>query len=397
MKGKTIIVLGILLVLLTGCWNRRELNTLAIAVGMGIDKADGQYVISVQVVNPGEVASKMGGGEGVTTVMFKEKGDTIFEALRKLTTISPRKIYAAHLRMVVIGEEAAKEGIGEILDLLSRDQELRTDFYLAVASDTKAENVLKVLLPLEKIPSNKLFTALEVSEKVWAPTISVTLDELISNLIGEGIHPVLTGVKVIGRQEAGEKRTNIQEIDPEAQLQYEDIAVFKKDQLVGWLNEDESKGFTDIVDKLDSTIVEVPCSKGGKVGIEIMRATSEVKGKVKNGEAKVEVTIEAMGNVGDVECESLDLMKSNTLKQLEKKTEKVMKEHSEAAVTKAKELETDIFGFGQAIYREDPAYWKKVKKNWDEVFIDLPVEMNIKVKIEGIGTVGNSVLKEMKE
>ncbi|WP_078411763.1 Ger(x)C family spore germination protein [Priestia abyssalis] len=397
MKRKIIIVLVVLLVFLTGCWNRRELNTLAIAVGMGIDKVDGQYVVSFQVVNPGEVASKAGGGEGATAVMFKEKGDTIFEALRKVTTISPRKIYVAHLRMVVIGEEAAKEGIGEILDFLSRDHELRTDFYLAVASDTKAENVLKILLPLEKIPSNKLFTALEVSEKVWAPTVSVTLDEFIANLIGEGINPALTGVKVIGSQEAGEKRTNMQEIDPEAQLQYEDIAVFKKDQLVGWLNEDESKGYTNIVDKLDSTVIQVPCSEGGKVGIEIMRATSKIKGRVKNGEAKVEVNIEAIGSVGDVECKSLDLMKSNTLKQLEKKTEKVMKEHSEAAIKKAKELETDIFGFGQAIYREDPAYWKKVKKNWNEVFVDIPAEVNIKVKIEGIGTVGNSVLREMKE
>jgi spore germination protein KC len=396
MKQKLLLMLAVCM-LLTGCWNRRELNTLAIAVGMGIDKADDEYIVSFQVVNPGEVASNLGSGEGVTTVMFKETGDTVFEAIRKVTTISPRKIYVAHLRMVVIGEEVAKEGIGKILDFLSRDHEMRTDFYLAVASDTKAENVLKILLPLEKIPSNKLFTALEVSEKVWAPTVSITLDELLASLIQEGINPVLTGVKVIGSQKKGEKRKNIEEIDPEAQLQYEDIAVFKQDRLVGWLNENESKGYTDITNKLDGTVIEVPCTGEGKTGVEIMRAKSKINGKVQNDQASIEIQIKAAANVADVECENLDLMKSSTLKELEKETEKLMKAHSEAAIKKAKELETDIFGFGQVMYRKEPAYWKKEKKNWNELFVDLPVEISVDVEIEGIGTVGNSVLKEMEE
>lgn len=47
-----------IVVFVTGCWNRRELNELAIAVGMGIDKSGDQYEVSVQVVEPSEVAGK---------------------------------------------------------------------------------------------------------------------------------------------------------------------------------------------------------------------------------------------------------------------------------------------------------------------------------------------------
>lgn len=397
MKQKALIIVVIFLLVTTGCWNRRELNTLAIAVGMGIDKEGDEYVVSFQVVNPGEVASNMVGGKALSTVMFKEKGDTLFEAIRRVTTLSPRKIYVAHLRMVIIGEKVAEEGIGEVLDLLSRGHETRTDFYLAVASNAKAEEVLKVVLPLEKIPSNKLFSSLEVSEQTWAPTIAVTLDEMIASLIQEGKNPVLTGVKVLGKQEEGEERTNLGRIDPDTRLQYEGIAVFKKDRLVGWMNETESKGYIDIIDKLESTIVEVPCSDKGKIGIEILRAKSDMKGNVEKDEAKMEVTIKAVGTVGEVQCTNLDLMKPGALKELEKQAEQVLKENSEAAVKRAKELQTDIFGFGQAINRKDPDYWKKVKKEWNEIFVDLPVGIDVTVEIEGIGTVKNSVLEGMEE
>ncbi len=60
MKQKTafLFLMLTLVLLLTGCWNRRELNELAIAVGMGIDKHGDQFRVSVQVVDPGEAASK---------------------------------------------------------------------------------------------------------------------------------------------------------------------------------------------------------------------------------------------------------------------------------------------------------------------------------------------------
>jgi spore germination protein KC len=39
-------------IFVTGCWSRHELNDLAIAVGIGIDKTGDQYQVSAQVVYP---------------------------------------------------------------------------------------------------------------------------------------------------------------------------------------------------------------------------------------------------------------------------------------------------------------------------------------------------------
>ena len=129
-----------------------------------------------------------------------------------MTIKSPRRIYAAHLRLFIIGEELAKEeGISQILDLLSRDPEFRTDFYIIVAKGTTADQVLKILsIPLESIPANKIFSSLENSEEVWAVTGAYTLDEIISDLVSKGKHPLLTGLEITGDPKRGETKDNMQ-------------------------------------------------------------------------------------------------------------------------------------------------------------------------------------------
>ncbi|MEW9672509.1 Ger(x)C family spore germination protein [Ammoniphilus sp. 3BR4] len=343
------------------------MNDLAIAVGIGIDKSGEQYRISVQVADPGEVATRKGTSGRTPVVMYQETGNTVLEAIRRMNAVAPRKIYFSHLRIAVIGEELAKEGISKTLDFLSRDQELRSDFYLVVAKETSAENVLKILASLEKLPATKMFNSLETSEKAWAPTVSITLDKLISDLVSEVKGPVLTGIKVKGEQKTGERKENVERIDSPAQLQYSGIAIFKKDKLVGWLNEQESKGYSNFTDKLDSTVIEVPCLKGGKLGVEVIRSETKVKGKVANGKPKVDVMIRTEADVAEVACH-IDLSKSQTIYDLETEVEKAIKGQCESSVKKAKKLKIDIFGFGEAIHRADPKAWKKIKKdgirNW---------------------------------
>ena len=49
---KKIILLILPLLLLTGCYNYRELNELAIATAVEVDKIDNEFHLLVQVANP---------------------------------------------------------------------------------------------------------------------------------------------------------------------------------------------------------------------------------------------------------------------------------------------------------------------------------------------------------
>lgn len=397
-RGRASLTLLIVLVLLmtTGCWNRRELNDLAIVTALGVDKAERGYHVSVQVVDPGEVAAGSRGSGASPVTTYDSTGDTIIEAVRRMTTVTPRKLYFAHLRIFVIGEALARAGMGNVLDLLSRDQEGRTDFYIVVAKGHTAFDVLKILTPMEKIPAAKLYSSLRVSESAWAPTVSVQLDDLITQIVNKGIQPALTGITIQGDKAAGQQTKNLRTPDTPAKLQYQGVAVFRSDKLIGWMNESESKGFSNITDRLDSTVVETACPAGGKLAIEVIRSKTRMKGSVKEGEPEILITMHTEANVAEVECK-LKLTGSHSLDDIEKRAEHALRLNSEHAVTKAQKLGTDVFGFGEAIHRADPAYWNEVKDHWDDVFKKLKVKYEVNVGIRRIGTVGESFLNDMKE
>ncbi len=397
MKRKLVLLLLFIVIMLivTGCWNRRELNDLAIAVAMGIDKSGDQYKVSYQVVDPGEVAAQKGTG-ATPVVMYSSTGETLFQAIRRITAVAPRKIYSAHLRIVVISETLAKEGIGKTLDFLLRDHELRTDFFIVIAKGTSAENTMKVLTNIEKIPALKMESSIKLSEENWAPTVAIQLDELIFDIISEGKHPVLTGIQIKGEKAKGVTKENVELIDSPAELQYSGLAVFNKDKLIGWLNEEESRGYTYIADRVKSTVGVVPCP-GGKLTVEVIRSKTKVKGRVEKGKPQIDVETRMEVNVGEVACQ-IDLTKTKTVYELEKKGEQLVQKIMETSINKVQnKFKVDVFGFGEVIHRSDPKAWKKMKKDWDKTFVDIPVNVKVDIKIRRLGTVNNSFLEEMKE
>ncbi|MCM3630598.1 Ger(x)C family spore germination protein [Paenibacillus glycanilyticus] len=382
------------LLLLTGCWSRRELNELLIVLGMGIDWEDGHYLVSYQVVNPSEISNQQKRGDRPPSTLFQGRGRTLFEAARSVTTEAPRKVYLGHLQIYVIGEEAARRGINELIDVSARDNETRMDFNIIIAKGTKAENVLKLYTPVEKLPSYSMQQSLQTSEKNWAPTIAVTLDEALTNLSSQGSELALTGIRVIGSPEIGETKQNVEKFLPPSRFRYSGIAAFKGDKLIGWLNERESRGYTDITNNLDSTTIAIPCGEQRYLGVEVTSSNSKIKTKVVNGKPEVEVAIRTEANIVERSCTDVDLSKPETIKELEAKTKQSVQTNVEDAVSRAKEMKSDIFGFGTQMEKDHPAFWNQVKDKWrDEYFPKIKVNYKIQIFIRDTGTTMNSTIK----
>ncbi|MFY0742515.1 Ger(x)C family spore germination protein [Solibacillus silvestris] len=394
---KYMFILIILNFILTGCWDKRELNELAITLALGIDKVEGEdeYEVTAQVVVPSAVSMKDGTG-GATVTLFTENGETVYEALRRMTKVSPRKIYPGHLQMLISGEELAKEGIGESLDLLARDWELRPDFYVVVAKDVTAREILNVTTDLESIPASKMFAGLKVSEKAWAGTYGVTLDELIVDLISEGKEAVLTGIQLEGNKQIGSTQQNIESISKPAQIKYDNLAVFKEDRLMGWLTEQDSRGYSGITNSVKSTVTSISCPNEGKSTIEVTNFHSKVEGNIVHGKPEVNIHTKAEGKVGEVRCK-IDLKNPEAIQELEKIYEKeATRIINETIDVLQQEYQSDIFGFGEAIHRSNPQEWDQIKENWDEEFSDLTVNVKVDMKIRLTGTVNSSFLEKIK-
>jgi len=374
------------LLLLGGCWNKRELNELAIVTAVGVDKSDEQFEISVQIVNPSQVASNKASGIQVPVFTYHAKGKSLFDAIRKLTALTPRKPYYAHAQIIIIGEEMAEEGMNSILDLFQRDPEGRSDFNFIVSHDSTAQEILSVLTPLEDVPASKMFKSLKVSEAVWGTTESVILDDLIQSLGSIDHSAVLPSIHIYGDADAGDFSSNIEKIDSPAQLKYGGLAIFKNYKLIGYLTEQESRDYNFLNNNIKSTFEIIACPEEGKISTEIINSSTKMTGHFQNDVPSISIKLDIEQNVAEVSC-SLDLTKSKTIDALNKETSRQIKERLERTLqTIQQTYQADLLKFSNVLHREDYQAWNRIKKNWQTLYPNLEVQIEVDVHTKGVGT-----------
>lgn len=402
MRALYLIVVTILCAtLISGCWNRRELNDLAVSVAVGVDKQNNRIHLSDQVLNVEAISGQKGGSAAYAPVnLFQEEGHSFQEAARKMTRKSSRKIYVGQLQMLVLGESFARGGVAKVLDHISRDHEYRSDFLVIIARGTEARNVLKVFTPLEKTPATKLKNSLEISSKVWGATTAVQFREFTSNVISKSREAVLTGVNIAGSLNIGNTTDNINRISPSARLIFAGLAVFKKDKLMGWLNEEESLGYNFTQGNIKSAVVLQPCSKEDSdqrtVSVELLRTRTRMKAFLENGSPIVSISVKGDGVVTDAQC-AIDFSSPSTIDRIEQGSEDQIKSQIASAVRIVqKRYNSDVFGFGELFERKYPGYWKKTRDNWDAVFPTIQVKIKPNISVKQMYKTTKSIEERMK-
>ena len=106
MNKKALVFL--ILFLLTGCYDHKELTSISIMTATEINKVDNEYIISAQLVNP---QSKDTVNVQAPFIIYEGKGKTIQEAYRQIKLQSSRYLYPNHLQILIINEKLAKEAL----------------------------------------------------------------------------------------------------------------------------------------------------------------------------------------------------------------------------------------------------------------------------------------------
>lgn len=358
---------------------------MSVMLGMGIAYKDGMYEITVQTADPFQMSLNRN-AERSPTVVYTEQEKTIYEAIRKITTKTSRKIYSAHLRLLILDEHMARSGIEDVLDLMFRDYEPRPDFYIALAKGSSPREILKLMTPAEPLSALELHKSLILSEQKWAPTAAVNVLELYRMLTKEGIEPVLTGLTLKGDRVKGATMENVQQPEAVGEYQFEGIGVFRDDRFLGWLNKSDSKAYSYVRNKIANTVGKVRCPGSDDFFVtEVTSSKSKIKPLVRNGEPAVRIELTVEANIGESYC-NMDLKKESNFLQLQQAgSEKLRTIVAVGIAHVQKRYGSDIFGFGNEFHKKHPAEWKRWKEDWDRRFSALPIEIEMNYKLRKLG------------
>lgn len=397
-RSALLMLLALAMLVMSGCWSRKELNDLAVIVALGIDQHKDGYKVSAQVLNPNEVRILGGSRGGSPVVTYRSVGTTVPGALQRLLAQAPRLLYLAHVRVVVLGEALARKGLTDTLDFIARSPQLRTDFFLLVARDSEAEEILDVATPFEHVPASSLYSSILISHQKWAATGKVTLQDFIVELERGGSAPVLSGVEVIGDPAKGNSLNNVRDIRPSTMLQHAGLAVFRDDRLVGWLGESSSKTTNYVLNEVDETNTFVDCPDEGIIGLSITQSKSEIKARLTdNGMPAFTVLLHLEADLNTAQC-SVDLTDPAMIRTIEDNAVAKYNERMERNIHNVQErFAADIYGFGEALHRQHPKIWKKYRSEWNDMFKTVHVDVDTKLKVKRVGSIIQPLRRELIE
>lgn len=386
---KKILILIPLLFCLTGCYNYRELNDLAIVSGISIDKNEDEYIVNAEVINPKKQQDASSGKEP-EFVVYTSKGTSMQEAFRKIIKESPKKLYGAQMDVLIIDEETAKKELKNILDFFSRDPEIRSEFYVLVGKST---DVLEITTPLDKISSKNILDSLESNNSYLGFSNLVTYHDLIDNYLNPNIELALPSVEVVGDDTNGDSIENIESTSADAASIITNIAVFKDNKFVGYLTEEESQAYNMVMNSAKTTLMKTNYKDNEFIISEILNSSADIKIDIKK--KKVTISIKGKATIAEANYSgNLEDAKeiSKIQKDLNKTTEKFIKNSLKSTIQK---YNSDIYGFRDMFYKQDPKTYKKLKNNWyKETFPNLEIEVKSDITIFEKGKLNGGLYHE---
>lgn len=370
--------------LLTGCWNYKELTDINVVAGVGLDRTeDGKILVTVQVAEPGSIQSSAsgcgGGGNAPIKPVFiaSYEGETIFEAIRGMLATVDKKLFFSTAQVLILSERIVQDSLEEILDFFHRDQEMNYLMNVLVAKGTTPGEILGMESEMDTIPAVYINETIE--NTIYRATGKKTmLIDLVKDMDCRGKQPVIGQITKAG----------------ESKVRTEGLAVIKEGELAGWMDPYETRGFLFAVGEVRSAIVSIPAEKG-KISMEVFRSKGDVDVAFENDRPlSLTIRVKLEANVGGHEGRG-NLDSPDRLQQLEKVLSEEIKKEIAMALEKAQEeYSSDIFGFGKKVHKYHPQYWKNAEKDWDMIFSELPADIQVEAKIRRTGIIINPVIKD---
>lgn len=382
---------------LAGCWDRRELNELGITSATGIDWADGKWNVTYQVVVPSGMWSGGGGGGGGGTSqssihVFSADGKTIREAANKSNLEIPRQLYFAHTDAVVIGRAAAEHGLSEVVDLYLRSIQARETVMMAV-TEGRASDILKLFVPLEKLPGNALNKIITKEELNSGYYPAVRLFDFAQSLYSDSRAIGVPDINLKGKRDA-KARNELSTLDSfkqtynDSKLALTGESVFKDGRRIGRLAFKESFGISWLSGDVKRSALAVPCPSGSNRNafstFRIDKARTKITPRKTKDGFRMLVRADVSGELLESECK-LDLTKNEAVRQLGDSIEREIEDIMDTGWSAARRMKADLPGFADKIHRKYPNDWKKLKDQWTEQFPKLEIQPKISVSVIRIG------------
>lgn len=390
---KRIKFLILLLPLLSGCYNYRELNELGITTAVSIDYKDNNFYVIAEVINPIKQQDASSSNNS-PFINYNSSSSSLQDAFRKVVLESPRHLYTAQLEIIVLSEEVVNNHLEEVLEYFARDPETRTEIKIIVAKTEDSTKAITLQTLLTSLSSSNIINSLDLQSKVLGISYPVTLNELLNMYIDPYLEVVLPSMTLYGNYEIGDEKENITTSSPKAIVKIDGSTITKDNKILGYLDLEESKILNLINGKLKETIIKMNYYDGYII-FEPNRIKVSRELDIKNNIIKIDIsgyskTKEIQSNIDLKDPKEVEKLNKALNMELEKKITDTFNSIRE-------KYDTDVFGFQELYYRTNYKYFKENCTNWyEDIYPKIKLEVKANVRLYEKGSTLGGLRYERK-
>ncbi|RPF42186.1 spore germination protein KC [Hydrogenoanaerobacterium saccharovorans] len=358
------------MLLFCGCWNYTEVDQQANVSGIAIDKGQNgkKYHITAEIMS----METSGGKAGVKTELVESDGNTLFETIRKAAAITSEKLYFGHCKVLIISKNMAESEMVPILDTIMRDPELRLTMEVVISKTSTAKELLMLKPIMNPILSYEMDDTLETNQKVLFESSKTKVYQFVNTLGTDGICPIAPAFETVNTS----KNASTGKLSG--------VAVFNKEKMVGFLNEDDAKSVLFVQNKIKNAALSIKIDEQKNIffSTEIIENKTQIIPEKKDGELIFNIEVHPIVTVSEFDTDA-----KITLHEFEELFNTQLEQRLTEVIRKVqKEFKVDIFGLGSIIRQKKAKLWEEYGTNWDKRFETVKFNVKSKVKVRGSGT-----------
>lgn len=358
---KKIIILISLLFTLSGCYDHKELNELAVISGIDINKEKDEYNITIQVINQKNKNDKSEENKS-EFVIYKGTGKSLNMAIKDIINKAPQKLYEPQIQVLLVNENICKENIKDVIDFFIRNNEARNEFYVLISKNNKTSI-------LEKIYSKKIINILKSNNNYSGIAPLITLNDLIKTYQNKNIEVTLPIIEKINNN------TN--------EIKITSLGIFKNNKLISYLNEQDATVFNLIMNNINNTIITTNYNNSKYVINELIKPKSKIKFNIRNN--KIIINLKATAIIRE-NNNKIKLEKKDNINKLENDLNKNIEKLIKQSISKTlKKYNSDIYGFKDLIYKNNKKYYKNNIENNKNYLNNINIKINSQISIVNDG------------
>ncbi|HHV27108.1 MAG TPA: Ger(x)C family spore germination protein [Tissierellia bacterium] len=371
MKKCLIIIIALVAIFLTGCWDVIEINERIFVTAVGIDlnedpNIENEYLVTY--VYPNIASIKKGESQKEAKFMKSTVAKTPFDGSRQLTTRLDKPLFFRHMKVIVIGEELLKkpDKIKEFFDGLGRDPRINRKVQIVVAQG-KAKDVLSTKTEQELVVGGYLNSMLR-NKKVASRFSAQTFSDIMEDL---QVSDVSMAPRAVPKKD---------------EFKLFGSAIIKDYKLIGWLGEYENSLVAMVKGNFISDIIDI-YYKDTVVSYVISNAICKKDVRLDNEDINVDINIFTEGYLQEYKYEGeTNAFDQEFLKTVEKRVKyKIEKDLEKIIGDIQNKYNADILCIGEHISKFEPDLWKEIEEDWDEIFPTLNINVHADVKIRRTG------------